>query len=71
MSEEAGSDEDLFNVGLPEDSPEKSTKKSTKKSCTSPEKSKSPEKTVSNRYRGTSNSENGHIIIKEEIQEVR
>lgn len=69
LSEEAGSDEDLFNVGLPEDSPEKSTKKSTKKSCTSPEKSKSPEKTVSNRYRGTSNSENGHIIIKEEIQE--
>lgn len=71
LSEEAGSDEDLFNVGLPVDSPEKSSKKSTKHSRTSPEKSKSPEKAVSNRQRGTSNSENGHIIVKEEIQEVR
>lgn len=71
LSVEAGSDEDLFNVGLPVDSPEKSPKKSTKNSRTSPEKSKSPEKAVSNRQRGTSNSENGHIIVKEEIQEVR
>lgn len=71
LSVEAGSDEDLFNVGLSVDSPEKSPKKSTKNSRTSPEKSKSPEKAVSNRQRGTSNSENGHIIVKEEIQEVR
>lgn len=71
LSEEAVSDEDLFNVGLPEDSPKKSPKKSTKNSRTSPEKSKSPEKTVSNRHKGISNSENGHIIVKEEIQEVR
>lgn len=71
LSEEAGSDEDLFNVGLPVDSPEKSSKKSTKHSRTSPEKSKSPEKAVSNRQRETSNSENGHIFVKEEIQEVR
>ena len=66
-SEERGSDEDLFNVGLPEGSPEKSTRKS----LGNPGNSRSPEKTVLSKNRGGSGGRgNGETVIKEEISEV-
>lgn len=67
LSEERGSDEDLFNVGLPEGSPEKSTRKS----LGNPGNSRSPEKTVLGKNKGGSGGRgNGETVIKEEIAEV-